>query len=58
MKLTIKTPAQWWKEHRAELGQDQDEGQDRDPNIIPGVLVAQTMRALKSSVGRHDDIPF
>lgn len=58
MKLTTKTPAQWRKEHRAELGQDKGEEQSRDPNIIPGVPASQTVRALKSLKGRHNDIPF
>ena len=56
MKLTTKTPAQWRKKRRAELGQDEDESPD--PNLIPGVPTAQTRRAMKSSKGRHDDIPF
>lgn len=58
MKLTVKTSAQWRKEHRAERGQDQDEGQDQDPNLIEGVPAAQTRRAIKGSKGKHQDIPF
>ncbi len=57
MKLTVKTPAQWRDERRAERGQDPDEDTSRK-NIIPGVPGHQTRRAMEAAADNPDDIPF